>query len=241
MLDVLWQGIFCDNMGDVMQEDLQNWQGCKAPKPDILDGKHIRLEVYQPEMAAELWDAFGGTAFNKLAYYFPNPNFENAAEFGAWLDGNQSSYHTMVFRDPATLKLLGMASYMRMDPANGVVEVGAVCHAPTLQRSIAATEVHYLMAKHVFDALGYRRYEWKLHNENEPSHRAAKRFGFKFEGIFRNHIVSKGKNRDTAWYAMTNQDWPIIKAAFKAWLEPSNFDSQGNQKASLEEIRNALT
>lgn len=223
-----------------MQEDLKNWTGCAAPKPDLLKGKHIILEAYKPAMAADLWDALGGTEFNKLAYYFPNPNFDNADQFGAWLDACQSTYHTMVFRNPASQELCGMASYMRMDPANGCVEVGAVCHAPELQRSIGATEAHYLMAKHVFDDLGYRRYEWKLHNDNAPSHRAARRFGFQFEGVFRNHIVSKGENRDTAWYAMINHDWPNIKAAFKTWLEPSNFDNAGRQKASLQEIRKAL-
>lgn len=229
------------NVDDNMQEDLTHWTGCAAPKPDIIKGKHIILEAYKPTMAADLWEAFGGKAFNKLAYYFPNPDFESAQEFGAWLNAVQGSYHTMVFRDPTSQKLCGMASYMRMDPANGVVEVGAVCHAPELQRSIAATEAHFLMAEHVFDDLGYRRYEWKLHNDNEPSHRAAKRFGFEFEGVFRNHLVSKGKNRDTAWYAMINRDWPNLKAAFRAWLEPSNFDSAGNQKSSLEDIRKALT
>lgn len=218
-------------------EDLANWQPCAAPEPKELIGNHLRLTAYKPADAQELWACFGGTDFNDLAKYFPNPNYQNAEEFGAWLDASQGALYTMVFRELYSNAAIGMASYMRLDAANGCVEVGAVCHAPSIQRSIAATEAHYLMAKHIFDGLGYRRYEWKLHNDNAPSHISAKRFGFTFEGIFRNHMVSKGANRDTAWYAMTNQDWPTIKYAFEAWLAPANFDKDKKQIKRLQDFR----
>ena len=130
-----------------------------------------------------------------------------------------------------------MANYMRPDPANGVVEVGGVAHGPAMSRSPLATEAHYLLARHVFDDLGYRRYEWKCHNENEPSKVTAKRYGFSFEGVFRQHMLSKGKNRDTAWFSMIDGEWPVIRAAFEAWLEPDNFDEAGRQKRRLEELR----
>jgi RimJ/RimL family protein N-acetyltransferase len=129
---------------------------------------------------------------------------------------------------------------MRIDPAHGVVEVGNILLSPALQRTTAATEAMYLMARHVFDDLGYRRYEWKCNALNEPSRRAAQRFGFRFEGIFRQHMVVKDMNRDTAWFAMLDHEWPARKQAFEAWLDPRNFDEQGKQRKSLAEIQ-ALT
>ena len=130
----------------------------------------------------------------------------------------------------------GYASYMRMEPAHGVVEVGNILLAPALQRTTAATEAMVLMASHVFDDLGYRRYEWKCNAANEPSRRAALRLGFTFEGIFRQHMVVKGQNRDTAWFAMLDSEWPARKRAFQAWLDPANFDSAGRQLRSLASL-----
>lgn len=127
----------------------------------------------------------------------------------------------------------GYASYMRMDPANGVIEVGNILLAPVLQRTVAATEAMYLMARHIFEDLGYRRYEWKCNANNLPSRRAALRLGFTFEGIFRQHMVIKGQNRDTAWYSLLDGEWPTRKAAFEAWLDPGNFDADGQQRRPL--------
>jgi RimJ/RimL family protein N-acetyltransferase len=131
----------------------------------------------------------------------------------------------------------GYASFMRMDPAHGVVEVGNILLAPILQRTTAATEAMYLMARHVFDDLGYRRYEWKCNAQNEPSRRAALRLGFAFEGIFRQHMVIKDRNRDTAWFAMLDHEWPTRKRAFEAWLAPQNFDQNQSQIRNLREFR----
>jgi RimJ/RimL family protein N-acetyltransferase len=133
----------------------------------------------------------------------------------------------------ATVKCAGYASYMRMDPAHGVVEVGNILLTPGLQRTRAASEAMFLMAGHVFEELGYRRYEWKCNAENEPSRRAALRYGFRFEGIFRQHMVVKGRNRDTAWFAMLDHEWPARKRVFESWLAGENFDDEGRQKMSL--------
>jgi RimJ/RimL family protein N-acetyltransferase len=134
---------------------------------------------------------------------------------------------------------VGYASYMRIEPAHRVIEVGSILLTPRLQRTVGATEAMYLMARHVFEDLGYRRYEWKCNAQNEPSRRAAERLGFIFEGVFRQHMIVKGRNRDTAWFSMLDSEWPTRKAAFERWLDPSNFDAQGRQKTSLSELNGA--
>ena len=146
-------------------------------------------------------------------------------------------WQTCVFARSDTGRVVGMASYMRTDAKNGVVEIGAVAHGPQLARTAMATEVHYLMARRVFDRYGYRRYEWKCDNANETSKRTAVRLGFSFEGVFRQHIVNKGRNRDTAWYSIIDSEWPAIRRAFEDWLSPGNFDTAGMQIRRLEEIR----
>jgi RimJ/RimL family protein N-acetyltransferase len=126
---------------------------------------------------------------------------------------------------------------MRMDPANGVIEVGNVMFSPALQRTPAATEAMFLMARHIFEDLGYRRYEWKCNAANLPSQNAARRLGFLYEGLFRQHMIVKGRNRDTAWYAMLDSEWPARKRAFEAWLAEENFDAEGRQLRALSEFR----
>ena len=134
----------------------------------------------------------------------------------------------------------GYASYMRMDPANGVIEVGNILMTPSLQKTTAATEAMYLMARHIFEDLGYRRYEWKCNANNAHSRRAALRYGFTFEGIFRQHMITKDRNRDTAWFSMLDAEWPARKAAFEAWMDPANFDAEGRQRQSLTQISDGL-
>jgi RimJ/RimL family protein N-acetyltransferase len=129
---------------------------------------------------------------------------------------------------------------MRIDAANGVIETGHILFGPRLAGSRAATEAIYLLARHVFDDLGYRRFEWKCDDRNEPSRKAALRFGFSFEGVFRQHMIVKGHNRDTAWYAMLDSGWPVRKAAFERWLAPENFDRAGRQRRRLGEIREEI-
>ncbi|MAZ83956.1 MAG: GNAT family N-acetyltransferase [Rhizobiales bacterium] len=219
--------------------DLSQWQARPAPAPVAITGRYVMVEPFHRAVHLEaLWEAFGGTATNELIRYFPNGPYESADQMGAWIDGFQKAGAVVnVFRSRRTGNIVGMGSYMRPDPANGVVEIGAVAHAPVMQRSPVSTETHYLLARHVFEDLGYRRYEWKCHNENAASKRTAERLGFTFEGIFRQHIVSKGANRDTAWYSMIDSEWPALKAAFEAWLAPENFDQNGRQVRRLEDIR----
>jgi RimJ/RimL family protein N-acetyltransferase len=138
--------------------------------------------------------------------------------------------------DRAGGRPLGSAAFMRIVPAHGVIEVGSITYAPRLKRTRVATEAMYLMARRAFDELGYRRYEWKCDDRNTPSKRAAARLGFRFEGVFRQHMVVRGRNRDTAWFAMTDDEWPARRAAFERWLEPANFDADGRQKARLAEF-----
>jgi RimJ/RimL family protein N-acetyltransferase len=133
----------------------------------------------------------------------------------------------------ATGDAVGVAAYLRISPRDRTIEVGSLLFTPRLQRTRGATEAMYLMARHAFEALGYRRYEWKCHASNAPSRRAARRFGFTFEGIFRQHMIVKGRSRDTAWFAIIDRDWPTRKAAFEAWLDPANFDAEGRQRTRL--------
>ena len=146
-------------------------------------------------------------------------------------------HHHLGFNTWESMRALGMASFMRMVPEFGVIEIGHIWFAPELQRTRQATEAIYLMAKHAFDDLGNRRLEWKCDSLNEPSKRAAERFGFTFEGVFRQHMVVKGRNRDTTWFSMTDAEWPLRRAAFEAWLAPDNFDEEGRQRRSLAAFR----
>ena len=142
--------------------------------------------------------------------------------------------------DKASGEAVGHATYMRIEPAQRVVEVGNILYTPVLQRSVAGTEAMYLMARHAFEELGYRRYEWKCNALNAPSRRAAERYGFTYEGTFRNHMIVKGRSRDTAWFSITEEEWPARRRSFESWLDPANFDLQGRQKVSLAKF-NATT
>ena len=139
--------------------------------------------------------------------------------------------------DKASGKVAGRQTLMRIDSAHGAIEIGNIYWGPLISRKPAATEAQFLFMQYIFDELGYRRYEWKCNNDNLPSKRAAERFGFSFEGIFRQHMVAKGKNRDTAWFSILDSEWPALKKAYQAWLAPENFDSDGQQKKKLEEFR----
>lgn len=224
-------------------QDLKTWTPKPAPAPVTLKGRYATIEPYvRSEHLEDLWAALGREGTNELLKFFAAPDFANVEDFGNWLDGvKKGGWLTEIFRDNRTGKVMGMANYMRADPANGVVEVGGVAHGPAMMRSPISTEVHYLMARHVFEDLGYRRYEWKCHNDNARSKVTAERLGFTFEGVFRKHMISRGANRDTAWYSMIDDEWPVLKAAFEAWLDPGNFDSDGQQKQTLQEIRSTIT
>jgi len=220
--------------------DLSTFTGCPAPQPVTLEGRFVKAVPFDRATHLErLWDALGGLGINDLLKYFPQDGFLNSQAFGDWVEGAQTAFGwvTLVFIEKAKDEVVGMASYMRPDPKNGVVEVGSVAHGVKMKRPPISTQADYLMARHVFDDLEYRRYEWKCHNENEASKATAKRYGFMFEGLFRQHMVSKGANRDTAWFSMIDREWPPIRQSFETWLSPDNFDADGVQKEKLEDIR----
>ena len=161
--------------------------------------------------------------------------FARLEDYLTWVErmapGEDPRFHAVV--DQATGRAVGVAAYLRIEPAVGVIEVGHVAYSPLLQRTPAATEAMYLLMRRVFDELGYRRYEWKCDALNAPSRAAAERLGFAFEGIFRQATLYKGRNRDTAWYSVIDREWPERRAAFEVWLDPANFDDQGRQRAAL--------
>jgi len=227
-----------------------NWQSVARPGPVILRGRTVTVEPLNAERhGAALWQTARG--HDELwTWLFDGPYATKAAFVRAVEEKQAAPDAVFLAIVPAGSSLpkagdragqaAGWASYMRMEPAHGVVEVGNILLTPGLQRTTAATEAMYLMARHVFDHLGYRRYEWKCNAENEPSRRAALRLGFAFEGIFRQHMVIKGRNRDTAWFSMLDGEWPARKRAFEAWLAPENFDDQGRQRQRLEQLQASL-
>lgn len=173
--------------------------------------------------------------------YMGNGPFATRADFQEWLDPLQTSedplFYTIVPEDSGTPA--GMASFMRLDVDNGLAEIGNIWFAPSLQKTRAASEAIFLMMRHVLETQGCRRLEWKCNALNAASRRAALRFGFAFEGIFRNHMVVKGRNRDTAWYAIVSEEWPALREAFEIWLDDANFDETGMQRASLGALTKA--
>lgn len=218
-------------------EDLSRWKPRSLPSPQSLEGRHVRLLPLQAEShAADLWRGVDG--HDEVWDYLSDGPFSSEADLRQAIEqkeaGTAAIFLAIVPRSAG--KAEGYASYMRMDPANGVIEVGNILMAPSLQKTTAATEAMYLMARHIFEDLGYRRYEWKCNANNAPSRRAALRYGFTFEGTFRQHMIIKGRNRDTAWFSMLDSEWPARKAAFEAWLDPANFDADGRQRKSLSEI-----
>lgn len=218
-----------------------DWAPASVPPRAPLTGVTVRLEPLDPEThALPLFKAsHDGGAGEQLFMYLPYGPFASFDEFRSWADQRAASSdpYFVCIVDAGTDAPQGMAAFMRMDPEHGVIEIGHIWFAPPLQRTRKATEAIYLMARHTFDDLGYRRLEWKCDALNEPSRRAAERFGFTFEGVFRQHMVVKGRNRDSAWFSILDGEWPVIRAAFEAWLAPANFDAEGLQRRSLSEIR----
>ena len=185
-----------------------------------------------------LYDATRGEANDWLWLYLFEGPFPDRAAFDAHLRRMAASEDPLFFAilDRASGTAVGYAAYMRIEPVHRVIEVGSILYTPQLQQTALATEAMYLMARHVFDDLGYRRYEWKCNALNQPSRRAALRLGFVFEGVFRQHMIIKGRNRDTAWFSMLDSEWLLRRANFERWLAPSNFDETGRQRLSLSHL-----
>jgi RimJ/RimL family protein N-acetyltransferase len=208
----------------------------------MLQGRFVTVAPLDPIVHADaLYEATRGEAGDRLWDYLFDGPFPDSQAFRAYLQRLAASEDPLFFAilNRTSGSAVGHAAYMRIEPAHRVIEVGSILYTPQLQQTAGATEAMYLMARHVFEELGYRRYEWKCNALNAPSRRAALRLGFTFEGIFRQHMVVKGRNRDTAWFSMLDSEWPVRKANFERWLDPSNFGGDGRQKLSLSGLNHA--
>ena len=229
---------YTNALGQPVGFPLPAWRPPPPPSREPMAGRYCRLEALDAQRhARQLHEANMLDASGRAFTYLGVGPF---ATFEAYLDwisasclGADPLFHAIV--DNATGKAVGVASYMRIDTRNGVIEVGHLNYSPLLQRTRAATEAMYLMMKRAFE-LGYRRYEWKCDALNAPSRAAAQRLGFSYEGVFRQAVVYKGRNRDTAWYAMIDSEWPELDAAYTRWLAAENFDADGKQRTSLSKL-----
>jgi RimJ/RimL family protein N-acetyltransferase len=208
----------------------------QRPGPVTLEGRYGRVEKLAARHGAGLWRAYAGHdhIWTYLSTYGP---FADETAFGKWFDSR------LPLEDPYSYAIvdrgghaLGIATLMETRPAMRVIEVGHIVYSPALQRTPLGTEAQYLLARYAFETLGYRRYEWKCNALNAASRRAALRYGFVYEGTFRQHLIAKGRNRDNAWFSMLDSEWPARKAAFERWLAPENFDAEGRQRTGLSEL-----
>lgn len=232
-----------NHLGQPVGPPLPDWTARPRPPRTPMDGRFCRLEPLDPARhAGALWEANSDDETGRMWTYLTVGPFSGPDAHRAWLESVAPSedplFHAII--DQATGRAVGLAAYLRIDPANGCLEVGHLQFSPRLQRRPAATEAMYLMMRRAFDDLQYRRYEWKCDSLNAPSRAAALRYGFAYEGLFRQAVVYKGRSRDTAWFSVTDEEWPVVKAAFEKWLAPENFDLEGQQRQSLATLRGAL-
>jgi RimJ/RimL family protein N-acetyltransferase len=218
---------------------LPDWQPRARPGREALVGHYCRLEPLDSSRhATALHDAFQRDAGGAGWTYLPYGPFTSFEPFFAWVETMAREDDPLFFTILDTdQEPVGLASYLRINPEMGSIEVGHIHYSPSLQRTRAATEAMYLMARRALDDLGYRRYEWKCDDLNAPSRRAAERLGFTYEGTFRQDRIYKGRNRDTAWYSITDAEWPELRVAFERWLDPSNFDERGVQRRRLAALK----
>jgi RimJ/RimL family protein N-acetyltransferase len=219
-----------------MTTDLTGWTAPPFPARETLDGRWCRLEpISADQHTADIWPRMKGHDHLFDWMFWPAPQSE--AEYHALLAAMEPRTDILPYAiiDKADGRAKGHLWIMEIRPAHGVFEVGSITYSPDIQRTRIATEAIYLVGERGF-ALGYRRFEWKCNNLNEPSKRAALRFGYTYEGLFRQHMVIKGRSRDTAWFAMTDGEWPERKARFQRWLSPDNFDADGRQRLDLRSI-----
>ena len=218
-----------------MSSDLSDWTSRPAPSAVVLEGSFCRLEPLDPVVHADgLFKALMIEAAENDHLYL----FETAmtrADFQTWIEAKAQRKDILchVVIDKKSGLIGGRQDYMRIDQVHGVIEIGSIHWGPSIAKSPVTTEALYLHASHAFDTLGYRRYEWKCNDLNAPSKRSALRFGFTYEGLFRQHMVAKGRNRDTAWFSIVDQEWPALRKAYEAWLSPDNFGADGSQKQKL--------
>lgn len=227
-----------NHLGQPVGFPLPDWKPPSRPPREPMTGRYCRVEPIDPDRhAAELYEANARDPTGRAYTYLFSGPFDSFGAYLQWMKssrmGDDPLTHAII--DTSTGKAVGVASYMRIDPKAGSIEVGSINYSPLLQRKRAATEAMYLMMKRVFE-LGYRRYEWKCDSLNAPSRAAAQRLGFSYEGTFRQAVVNKGRNRDTAWFAIIDSEWPELDRAFTRWLAPDNFDAQGKQQLRLSDL-----
>jgi len=225
-----------NHLGQPVGDPVPDWTPRPRPPRTTMLGRTCRLEPLDAARhAAALHDANLLDADGRGWTYLPYGPFASLADYRDWVTATASVDDPVFYAivDATSAEPVGVASYLRIEPALGSIEVGHLRFSPRLQRTVAATEAMYLMMARAFDELGYRRYEWKCDALNAPSRAAAERLGFTFEGIFRQAVVVKGRNRDTAWFSILDREWPALRAAFEAWLAPANFDATGRQRTPL--------
>ncbi len=228
-----------NGFGQPIGSPVPGWTARPRPPRTAMDGRYCRLEPLDPARHADdLFAANAGDTDGRNWTYLGTEPPATREAYRAWAEGMAAGddplFHAIVAQD--TGRAVGVAAYLRIDPANGVIEVGHINYSPLLQRTRAATEAMALMMRRAFDELGYRRYEWKCDSLNAPSRAAAERLGFQYEGLFRQALVYKGRNRDTAWFSILDREWPALRAAYERWLDPANFDGAGRQKARLPDL-----
>ncbi len=226
-----------NHLGQPVGEPVPHWARRPAPVAATLTGQWCRLEPVDPARHGEdLYRANRMDEQGRMWTYLPYGPFEDLGAYRAWLGGVAGGPDPMFFAVVAEDRAVGVASFLRVNPADGTIEVGHLAFSPALQRTTAATDAMAVMMATAFDELGYRRYEWKCDALNRPSCRAALRLGFVYEGTFRQASVVRGRNRDTAWFSVTDAEWPRLKAAFRRWLAPGNFGPDGRQRLALSEL-----
>jgi RimJ/RimL family protein N-acetyltransferase len=229
--------------GQTIGGPLSEWKPCDRPARIGMQGAFCRLDPLDPSRHADdLYDAYAAAPDARDWTYMNVGPFRSVEEYRRYAEEAARKEDPLQYAviDSRSGKAVGALSLMRQDPANGVIEVGGVMFSPLMKRTPISTEAQFLLMAYVFDDLGYRRYEWKCDSLNQPSREAAERLGFTFEGIFRRAVVYKGRNRDTAWFSVIDEEWPRIKQAFAAWLSTGNFDDQGRQRRSLQDVRASL-
>ncbi|SDR24347.1 GNAT family protein [Pseudovibrio sp. Tun.PSC04-5.I4] len=228
-----------NDFGQAVGDDLPNWTAAQFPPDTTLEGRYCRIERLNPSKhAVELFEAFSVDREGRNWTYLAYGPFSEYSEFLLHINGLAKGNDPLAFViiDTESGKAVGVATYIRISPEIGSIEVGHIHFSPLLQRKPGGTEAMYLMMKNVFETLGYRRYEWKCHSLNTVSRKAAVRLGFSYEGTFRQATVMKGKNRDTSWFSIIDSEWPVLKAAFEKWLAPDNFKENGDRITSLPEL-----
>jgi len=226
--------------GQLIGPVVENWTARSLPPRTPLIGRTCRVEpVDVGGHSEDLFAAYSAAPDDRDWTYLPSERPTSKAAFATYLAGMAAASDPLHYAviESGSGKAVGTAAHMRIDPGNGAIEVGFIRWSPLMQRHVSGTEAIYLLMKRAFDELGYRRYEWKCDNLNERSRAAALRYGFRFEGVFRNAAVVKGRSRNTAWFSITDDEWPAVKTAFEEWLSPSNFDGEGRQRRTLADLR----